>query len=121
MLTDSIHSRIKSLWTGLRGNWLEGVPRLMAHWKLDELSGIRVSGNDGTLNGDPTWRPGDGKIGVVMEFDGVGDYVEVEGYKGISGPNPRTVTAWVRAESNASSLAIVLPDKGNVKVEDILL
>jgi hypothetical protein len=83
----------------------------VAHWKLDELSGTvasdSVGGNDGTLNGDPTWRPGDGKIGVAMEFDGDGDYVEVEGYKGISGPNPRTVTAWVRAESNTSSLAIV--------------
>ena len=92
-----------------------------------------------------------------------------EGYKGVSGSNPRTVTAWVRVESNGSNLAIVhwgtlgtsgaqwfneitaggklrasvlngsiigsteiddgawhhvaivLPDKENVKVEDILL
>jgi len=157
----------------LGGDWLEGVPRLMAHWKLDESSGMvasdSVGGNDGTLNGDPVWWPGDGKIGGALEFDGAGDYVEVAGYKGISGSNPRTVTAWIRVESNGSSLsivrwgtleingglwsnvintagnlrvavwggsvvgdtvinddtwhhvAIVLPDKANVKVEDILL
>jgi len=157
----------------LTGNWLEGVPRPLARWRLDESSGTvasdSVGGNDGTLNGDPTWRPSDGKIGGALEFDGNGDYVEVEGYKGVSGSKPRTVTAWVRTESDASSLsivrwgtlaingglwsnvigadgklkaavlggsvvgvtdidddtwhhvAIVLPDKENVKVEDILL
>jgi len=154
----------------LGGDWLEGAPRLMAHWKLDESSGMvasdSVGGNDGTLNGDPTWWPGDGKIGGALEFDGAGDYVEVEGYKGISGSNPRTVTAWVKTESGLSivrwgtleingglwsnvintagnlraaviggsvvgdtvinddtwhHVAIVLPDKANVKVEDILL
>jgi len=142
-------------------------------WELDESEGgtayDSVGGHDGTLNGDPTWWPSGGKIGGALEFDGVGDYVEVAGYKGISGSNPRTVTAWVRVESNGSGLsivrwgtleingglwsnvinaagnlrvavwggsvvggtvindntwhhvAIVLPDKWDVKVEDILL
>jgi len=147
---------------------------LEGRWELDESSGTVAAdssgnGNDGTLNGDPTWWPSGGKIGGALEFDGTGDYVEIEGYKGISGSNPRTVTAWVRDESNESNLAIVrwgtlrtggaqwfngitaegklqaavwggsilgdteiddgtwhhvaivLPDKENVKVEDILL
>jgi uncharacterized protein YrrD len=80
-------------------------------WELDESSGTvasdSVGGHDGTLMGNPTWWPSGGKIGGALEFDGVGDYVEIEGYKGISGSNPRTVTAWVRAESNGSSLSIV--------------
>ncbi len=148
---------------------------LEGRWELDESGGTVAAdssgnGNDGTLNGDPTWWPGGGMIGGALEFDGTGDYVKVEGYKGISGSNPRTVTAWVRDESNESNLsivrwgmrrvtggdqwfneitaegklradvwggsimgdteiddgawhhvAIVLPDKENVKVEDILL
>jgi len=157
----------------MAGNWLKGVPRLMAHWKFDESSGTVASNsigdNDGTLYGDPKWHPSGGQIGGALEFDGAGDYVEVAGYKGISGSNPRTVSAWVRVESNGSTfsivrwgtlgingglwsnvinaagnlraaviggsvvgdtvinddtwhhVAIVLPDKGNVKVEDILL
>jgi len=96
----------------MAGNWLEGVPRLVAHWKLDESSGTVAvdstsNGHNGTLNGDPMWRPSGGKIGGALEFDGAGDYVEVEGYKGISGSSPRTVTAWVRTESNGSTLSIV--------------
>lgn len=143
-------------------------------WEFDESSGTIAAdssgnGNDGALKGDPTWRPDGGKIGGALEFDGTGDYVEIEGYKGVVGSSPRTVTAWVRRESNDSSLAIaawgepgtdgaewfngisdegrlraavgngdiigttqiddaawhhvavVLPDKENVKVEDILL
>jgi len=147
---------------------------LDGRWELDEPSGTVAAdssgnGKHGTLKGDPTWRPGGGKIGGALEFDGTGDYVEIEGYKGISGSNPRTVTAWVRDESNGSNLvivswgrpgtgggqwfneitaggklraavwggsilgqteiddgtwhhvAVVVPDKENVKVEDILL
>jgi len=86
-------------------------PELVAHWELDESSGTvasdSVGGNDGTLMGDPTWWPSGGMLGGTLEFDGDGDYVEVEGYKGISGSNPRSVTAWVRAESNGSILSIV--------------
>jgi len=146
---------------------------LVGQWELDESSGTvasdSVGGHDGTLNGDPVWWPSDGKIGGALEFDGVGDYVEVAGYKGISGSNPRTVSAWVKVESTGSTfsivrwgteeisgglwsnvidangklraavwggsvvggttinddtwhhVAIVLPDKEDVKVEDILL
>ncbi len=95
----------------LTEHWMEGVSDLVARWRLDESYGMVVSdsveGNDGTIKGNPTWRPSDGKIGGALEFDGVGDYVEVEGYKGISGSNARTITAWVKAESNGSTLSIV--------------
>ena len=33
-------------------------------------------------------------------FDGVDDYVDVVGYTGISGPDSRTVSAWIRTASN---------------------
>ena len=146
---------------------------LVGWWELDESEGgtayDSANGHNGTLNGNPTWRPSGGRIGGALEFDGIGDYVEIEGYKGVTGTDPRTVTAWVRVKPNASTLsivrwgtsnisgatwsnvingagnlrvavfngnvvgdtaidddtwhhvAIVLPDKDDVKVEDILL
>jgi len=84
---------------------------LVGHWELDESSGTvasdSVGGHDGTLMGDPVWWPSGGRIGGALEFDGVGDYVEVAGYKGISGSNPRTVSAWVKVESTGSTFSIV--------------
>jgi len=164
---------------GAEGSVVEGdvwsftTGDLVAWWKLDAwgvtVASDSVGGHDGVLMGDPVWRPSDGKIGGALEFDGVGDYVEVAGYKGISGGNPRTVSAWVKVESTGSTfsivrwgtmeingglwsnvinaegklraavvggsvvggtvindntwhhVAIVLPDKDDVKVEDILL
>ena len=92
---------------------------LVGWWELDESEGgtaydSSANGYNGTLNGDPTWRPGGGRIGGALEFDGVGDYVEIEGYKGISGSNPRTVTAWVSVEPNASTLSIVRWGTSNI-------
>jgi len=93
--------------------WGRAIP--VAHW-MDDPNGLDSSrfGRDGTVNGDPTWLPSGGKIGGAMEFDGVGDYVEIEGYKGVTGTDPRTVTAWVRVEPNASTLAIVRWGTSNV-------
>jgi len=62
-------------------------PNLLGWWKLEnEGSGAVVdsSGHDnhGTLHGDPQWI--DGYDGGALEFDGVDDYVNIDGYKGIS-------------------------------------
>jgi len=52
---------------------------IAAYWKLDEAAGevARDSNgsNHGTLNGDPNWRPADGKSGGALELDGADDYV----------------------------------------------
>ncbi|MEJ2703550.1 MAG: serine hydrolase [Sedimentisphaerales bacterium] len=58
--------------------WLRDVG-LVAHWKLDEAEGLiahdSAGGHDGTLNGNPIWRPMDGRIAGATELDGMGDYV----------------------------------------------
>jgi hypothetical protein len=93
--------------------WGRAIP--VAHW-MDDPNGLDSSrfGRDGTVNGDPTWLPSGGKLGGALEFDGDGDYVEIEGYKGVTSDLPRTVTAWVRVEPNASTLSIVRWGTSNI-------
>ena len=76
-------------------------PGLAAHWKLDEYNGQTAYdsspfGHDGVVNGDAAWRSYGGRINGALEFDGQDDYVEITGYKGILGSNPRTCTAWIK-------------------------
>jgi len=57
------------------------------HWKLDETGGPIAKdssgqGNDGTLVGDPTWQPCEGKICGALDLDGDGDYVKVDSPSG---------------------------------------
>jgi len=88
------------------GGTLPPVGRLDAHFKLDESSGTTAqdssgNGHHATLNGDPLWQPTGGKLGGALQFDGEGDYVEVEDYKGITGSNPRTVAAWIKTSAGS--------------------
>jgi beta-lactam-binding protein with PASTA domain len=43
----------------------------------------------------------EGKAGNALAFDGVNDYVEVPGYKGITGTASRTCSAWVKTPGSA--------------------
>nr|MBC8217080.1 laminin G domain-containing protein [Planctomycetota bacterium] len=60
------------------------------------------SGNnrDGTIHGDPQFVPG--IDGDALEFDGDGDFVVIDGYKGVFGDGtntpPFSITAWIRKE-----------------------
>ena len=80
-------------------------PNLVGWWKLDgeffdlgyvvDYSGYN---HHGTLRGDPQLV--EGYDGGAMEFDGDGDYVNIDDYKGILADangvqQPFTVTAWV--------------------------
>jgi len=80
-------------------------PNLVGWWKLDgeyldlgyvfDYSGYNLHG---TLRGDPQLV--EGYDGNALEFDGDGDYVNIDGYKGILADangvqQPFTVTAWV--------------------------
>jgi len=78
-------------------------PRLVAWWKLDDDgSGLVVDssgyGHHGTLHGDPQYVPG--YDGEALELDPSGDFVLVDGYKGVLGTNPLTITAWIRTDTN---------------------
>jgi hypothetical protein len=69
-------------------------PNLMGWWTFDGHT-LDVSGNDrhGTLNGDPMFV--DGIFNQALEFDG-DDYVNIDGYKGVLGPNAFSIAAWVK-------------------------
>ena len=43
-----------------------------------------------------------GKTGNALDFDGVDDYVEIAGYKGVLGTRARTCTAWVNTSDDTS-------------------
>jgi len=77
-------------------------PDLVAWWKLDEGSGIVIDysgfGHHGTLGGDPQLVAG--YDGDALEFDGSGDYVRIDGYKGIMGTQAFSITAWIKTASN---------------------
>ncbi|MCA9247432.1 MAG: PEP-CTERM sorting domain-containing protein [Planctomycetales bacterium] len=77
-------------------------------WDFDDLAGTTATdqgtgGNNGTLNGNPQWVT-NGLPSVLpsypnlsaLEFDGTGDWVQANGYSGITGTNARTVSAWIK-------------------------
>jgi hypothetical protein len=80
-------------------------PNLVARWRFDESTGETaaedVSGYHGQLHGDPQWMPTEGYRQGALFFDGVDDYVEIVGYKGITGTASRTCSAWINTEHNS--------------------
>ena len=68
----------------------------LAHWTLDDGSGgiavDSVGAHDGTLVGDPTWSTG--VLGGALDFDGVGDRVDVGAILDAGSPQI-SVMAWV--------------------------
>jgi len=61
-------------------------------------------GNNGTVNGAIYSSTGgyDGK--GAYTFDGVDDNITITGYKGITGTNPRSVTAWIKTGESINSI-----------------
>ncbi|TET81474.1 MAG: hypothetical protein E3J37_09135, partial [Anaerolineales bacterium] len=58
--------------------WLKEMG-LIAYWRLDESEGLvahdSAGGHDGSLNGNPIWRPAGGRVAGAIELDGMNDYV----------------------------------------------
>ncbi len=83
-------------------------PNLVGWWKMDEGAGNLLVdwsgyGHHGSLRGDTQWAAG--YDGGALQFDGEGDYTNIDGYKGITavgGTQPAfTVMAWINTTSNA--------------------
>jgi len=62
------------------------------------------NGLHGTAVGDPIFVAG--KVGQAISLDGIGDYVEITGYKGILGPNAITVTAWIKTTNTETGTIV---------------
>jgi len=76
---------------------------LMARFGFDEGSGnvahdTSGNGNDGTLNGEPTWTAG--IVGGALEFDGTDDYVELTRVV----QDDFTLMAWIRTDTPGINL-----------------
>ena len=78
---------------------------LVSHWKLDDGSGIvardaTTNGNDGALNGDCKWVAG--WLGVALELDGDGDFVDCGTSGTFNATDAVTLAAWVKPDLDFS-------------------
>jgi len=98
----------------MSANWLEGdftAPALMAWWKLDgDTADSSGNGRNGTAFGNPAWVIGQGQIGDALNFDGIDDYVNIDGYKGVLGGRPFTITAWILCRGDGEIVGWGGPD-----------
>ena len=84
---------------------------LVAYWAFEETEGDTASdstgnGHDGTLMGDPKWTK-DGYFGGALEFDQVGDEVNVP-YHADLNQETFTICAWANVEpASANHRAVV--------------
>jgi len=90
---------------------LDADPHLAAWWKFDDASGTTAAdsskhGRAGTLQGGLSFDKHSvpGRIGKALSLDGKG-FVEVTGYKGVTGTAPRTVAAWVKTKAANGRIA----------------
>ncbi len=79
---------------------------LVGCWLFNENTGGKVfdlsrNGNDGTLQGNTSWKPG--KYGSCLDFDGDGDYVSVPYNSGYDALDYVTISLWVKLNSDNSN------------------
>ena len=58
-----------------------------------------------------------GHLGQAVNFDGVDQYVEITGYKGILGPNPFSISAWIKTSGNGTMVGWGSTAAGVTRVE----
>ncbi len=81
----------------------ESPELLKGHWIFNEGTGTTAEdssgfGNHGKIIG-ATWVVTD-KFANTLELDGIDDYIEIKGYKGVLSAKSRTVTAWIKTAAN---------------------
>ena len=91
----------------------EYLPRVVAHWALDEMDGTiacdSAGSNDGAVVGNPTWRPDLGQVAGALQLDGVEDCVLAD-YVLNPADGPFSVLAWVKG--GAPGQVVVAQAKG---------
>ncbi|UCC99039.1 MAG: hypothetical protein JSW66_03965 [Phycisphaerales bacterium] len=89
-------------------------PMPWAHWPLNETTGLVAADSVGSYDGSLVAFSGDdsqwvtGRVGGALEFDGVDDYVEIDGYRGVAGKGPRTVLVWVRTRGTPTGTSPII-------------
>ena len=87
---------------------------IVAYWAFNETSGETASdssgnGHDGTLIGDPKWTK-DGYFGGALEFDQVGDEVNVP-YHADLNQETFTICAWANVEPGSADHRAVVSSR----------
>ena len=86
----------------ISNNDLDLTTGLVAHWKLDDNTGVQAtdsSGNNnhGTLNNGPTWLSGSSCYdNNCLSFDGIDDHVSIPDSATLDGMQELTVSVWVK-------------------------
>jgi hypothetical protein len=79
--------------------YLFGDIRCVAHFKLDEIKGSIANDSarnlDGTVYGEPQWRPTEGIIGGALQLDGFDDYIKT-GFVLNPADGPLSIFAWIK-------------------------
>ncbi|MBM4024008.1 MAG: LamG domain-containing protein [Planctomycetes bacterium] len=91
---------------------LDQDPHLMGWWKFDETTGkVAMDSSQrnrkGTLAGELTFdqNSGAGRVGQALRL-ARGDFVEIKGYKGITGTKPRSVSAWIKTTKTTGAIVL---------------
>lgn len=83
-------------------------PYLQAHWKLDGDANDETGSYNGTIydgtvvHSSPVWT--NGYDGQALQLDGINDYVQITGYKGIAGSQSRTCMAWIKTTATSKEI-----------------
>ncbi len=92
----------------LAEQWLispESPPAPFAHWALDgnpdDSAGLAYHG---IAYGNPVWEP-TGPIGESVRLDGEDDYIQMPGFKGVTGTASRTCMAWIQTARQGNILS----------------
>ena len=90
---------------------LDTDPHLAGRWTFDDAAGTTAAdaskhGRKGTLKGGLAFDKDSaaGRAGKALNFDGKAAIVEIAGYKGVSGAQPRTVAAWIKTKASKGEI-----------------
>jgi hypothetical protein len=90
---------------------LDTDAHLVGWWRFDETSGQTAAdsskaGHPATLEGGLAFEKCSvaGRLGQAIELKGGSELLRVKGYKGVTGPNPRTVAVWIKTKDQSGDL-----------------
>ncbi|MDJ0747865.1 MAG: DNRLRE domain-containing protein [Woeseiaceae bacterium] len=113
-LTDAGRTMMRRSLEWAAGANTESDPGPIAHWELDEASGVTAidsAGNhDGALAGNPTWTAG--TLGGAIELDGVSDRIDVGHDDALSLVDEMTFAAWIRPATIAIEYRTIVAKDG---------
>ena len=75
---------------------LDADPHLVGWWKLDDPSSKTAA--------DSSKHARNGTLGTALRVDGGESRLEIVGYKGVSGTQPRTVAAWIKTKGSRGEI-----------------